>query len=324
MSSGKDTDPPAAGSSKDLPAEVEAALTLLEPGNTPEQILPACQALIDYTETFRDFRSQCPSSARAIQRKGFKLMEMKHPKLQARLARLALKVAGNMENIVSVTKLIFRLSKDESNDVLFIEEGLVDEVTCLLEASRQQELPADGKIFAVGVIKNSALNENSRVHMVHAGTVGVLARLLQEQEAAGAGGDRAAQLLVQITGALRNLSSASGDLLTTVQHDVKETGIFESLAWILESYVEHEELVLNISRMLHKLTLHMECREALIAVPHFVGGLLRTLVIVMHVFSCRLPHSTSGRCHTSTIWQLWFGFVSCSGMSLRVMAPLVL
>jgi len=42
--------------------------------------------------------------------------------------------------------------------------------------------------------------------------------------------------------------------------------------------VEHEELVLNISRMLHKLTLHMECREALIAVPHFVGGLLRTLV----------------------------------------------
>lgn len=74
------------------------------------------------------------------------------------------------------------------------------------------------------------------------------------------------------------MSSASGELLTTVQQDIKETGIFESLAWIVENYVSHEELVLNISRILHKLTLHMECREALIAVPHFVGGLLRTLV----------------------------------------------
>merc|ERR1711871_598523 len=262
-----------------MPPEVEAALSQLEPDHSPEQLLPACQTLIEYTDKFRDFKKQHPSHARAIQRKGFKLLELKHTQLQARLARLALHVAGNIDNIVSVTKLIFRLSKDEANDSLFIEEGLIDEVTALLEAHCTQELPVDGKIFAVGIIKNSALSERSREHMIHAGTIGVLANMLQQQESSTAGtGDRNAQLLVQITGALRNLSGATGDLLTTVQQDIAKTGIVERLAWILESFAEHEELVLNISRMLHKLTLNVECREAIIAVPHFVGGLLRTLV----------------------------------------------
>jgi len=261
-----------------MPTEIEAALDLLDPSNTPENILPAVQTLIDYAESFRDFRRQYPTEARAIQRKGFKLLELKNSKLQARLARLALKVAGNIDNIVSVVKLIFRLSKDEKNDKLFIEEGLIDEVTRLLELHGDTELPIDGKIFAIGVLKNTALSKSSQSHMVNSGTVGVLSNLLKQQENAGTSGDRGAQLLVQVTGALRNLSGCSGDALATVQSDITETGVFYRLAWILENYTAHEELIMNISRMLHKLTLNIECREALIAVPHFVGGLLRTLV----------------------------------------------
>jgi len=261
-----------------MPQEVAKALETLEPGIPPEVVMPACQMLIDYTESFRDFRSERPNDARAIQRKGFKLLESKHAPLQAKLARLALKVAGKVDNIVSVAKLIFRLSKDEANDKLFSEESLIDEVSILLEEGGSRELPADGKIFVVGTIKNAALSETNRTHMIHAGTISLLATLLEEHEKAGASSDRSAQLLVQITGALRNLSGASGDLQATVQHDMVATGVLERMAWILESFAEHEELVLNISRTLHKLTLNVECREAIIAVPHFVGGLLRTLV----------------------------------------------
>jgi len=263
---------------KPMPQEVIDALDQLEPNLDPQQVLAACQTLITYTETFQDFRAERPNDARAIQRKGFKLLESRHTGLQTRLARLALKVAGKVENVVSVTKLIFRLSKDEANDKLFAAEALIDEVSILLEEGGARELPLDGKIFVVGTIKNAALSEVNRTHMIHAGTVSLLARLLEEHEKAGASGDRSAQLLVQITGALRNLSGATGDLQATVQHDLVATGVLERMAWILESFAEHEELVLNISRALHKLTLNIECREAIIAVPHFVGGLLRTLV----------------------------------------------
>ena len=68
---------------KELPVEVESALALLDSGNNPEKILPGVTTLIDYAESFRDFRRQCPDEARAIQRKGFKLLEMKHSRLQA-------------------------------------------------------------------------------------------------------------------------------------------------------------------------------------------------------------------------------------------------
>merc|ERR1712100_789575 len=81
---------------KQMAAEVTSALTLLDPSTPPEKILEACQSLLDYADSFRDFRRQCPDEARAIQRKGFKLLEMKHNRLQARLSRLALKVAGNL------------------------------------------------------------------------------------------------------------------------------------------------------------------------------------------------------------------------------------
>jgi len=270
---------PPADKGKEMPAEVASALALLDPDHPPEIILSACQTLLDYADSFRDFRRQRPDEARAIQRKGFKLLEMKHNRVQARLSRLALKVAGNLDNITSVTKLIFRLSKDEANDVLFIEEGLIDEVTRLLELhGKEKELPIDGKIFAVGVLKNTALSKGSQAHMINSGIVGVLANVLQQQEESKGPGDRNAQLLVQVTGALRNISGCTGDLLTTVQKDMTEMGVFSRLAWIMENYSTHEELIMNISRMLHKLTLNPECREALISVPHFVGNLLRALV----------------------------------------------
>lgn len=265
-------------STSTMPRDVLVALEQLEPGLDPQLVLDGCQVLIDYCNTFQDFRAERPNDARAIQRKGFKLLESKHAGLQARLAKLALKVAGKLENVVSVTKLIFRLSKDEANDKLFQSEALIDEVSLLLEEGGARELPADGKIFVVGTIKNAALSETNRTHMIHAGTVSLLARLLEEFEKAGASGDRSAQLLVQITGALRNLSNASGDMQATVQHDMVATGVLERMAWILQTFAEHEELVLNIARTLHKLTLNVECREAIISVPHFVGGLLRTLV----------------------------------------------
>jgi len=267
------SDPPAPPA---MPAEVEAALAMLEPSNDPEVVLPACQTIIDYTETFCDFKKERPNDARSIQRKGFKLLEVKHAGLQARLARLALKVAGKVDNLLSVCKLIFRLSKDEENDTLFKEEGLVEEVLPLLET--EGRLPPDGHIFVVGIIKNVALSQGNRDRMVRVGIIGILANILKQLEGKGAVGDRGAQLLVQITGALRNLSSASGDTLASVQQDILATGVLERMGHILETYANHEELILNISRMLHKLTLNAECREAIIALPHFVGGLLRALV----------------------------------------------
>ena len=89
-------------------------------------------------------------------------------------------------------------------------------------------------------------------------------------------GDSLAQLLVQITGCLRNL--CAGDALPEAQNQFVEHRMFDILAWVLERFSRHEELVLNIVRALHKLTINVKCRKALTEAPMMVGQLLHTLV----------------------------------------------
>ena len=214
--------------------------------------------------------------SRAIQRKIFKLMDSKHAVLLGKLGTIALNVTSKVENITSVCKLLFRISKEESNDVVIGEAPLLRAL--LWVAGGVRGLSYECLIFIGGVFKNAALSSSNRRRLLALGLVQKLSAMLMmvQQGYKEEPGDSLAQLLVQITGCLRNL--CAGDALAEAQSQFIEHKMFDILAWVLERFSRHEELVLNIVRTLHKLTVNVGCRKALAEAPMMVGQLLHTLV----------------------------------------------
>jgi len=261
---------------KEMPGWLQNALDKLEPQSAEEDKLQACDAILEVISSEEDFRGTQASAARAIQRKIFKLMDSKTARLLGKLGTIALNVTGKMENITSVCKLLFRLSKEESNDTVIGDAALLRAFLKLLE--NVAELPYDCMIFIGGIFKNAALSSNNRRRLLQLGLIPQLAGLLKMVQSSykDEPGDSLAQLLVQITACLRNL--CTGDSLPEAQSQFVEHEMFDRLAWVLERFSRHEELVLNICRALHKLTINAQCRKALAKAPMMVGQLLHTLV----------------------------------------------
>eukprot|EP00658_Telonema_sp_P-2_P014551 TRINITY_DN15531_c0_g1_i19.p1 TRINITY_DN15531_c0_g1~~TRINITY_DN15531_c0_g1_i19.p1 ORF type:complete len:771 (-),score=188.37 TRINITY_DN15531_c0_g1_i19:75-2387(-) len=261
----------------ELPEWLEAALEKLDGSNQLDTRLSGCDTILDFLLEHQDveFRTAQPSMSRAIQRKVFKLMDAKEPAVLAKLGTIALNVTSKQENICSVCKLLFRLSKDEANDTVVGEPSLLRTVLGLSEG---HELSYECLIFIGGVFKNAALSGTNRRRLINLGLIQKLGRLLAavqkgyKQQPA----DSLGQLLVQITGCLRNM--CAGDALADAQQQFVEFNLFHYLAWVLERFSRHEELVLNIVRALHKLTLNASCRQSLAQAPMMVGQLLHTLV----------------------------------------------
>ncbi len=151
-----------------------------------------------------------------------------------------------------------------------------------------ESCPAQGSelTYLLGVLKNVSHSTENANWLVTQGALPIVVSVLEGVTCGGGafaegGGDAAlaaggsgdakhlGQVAVQATGVLRNLCLAKRHM-----QRVWASGAVDALLRVLPRMRRHQELGLNVARILAKLTLHEPARARFVAVPAYVGALL--------------------------------------------------
>ncbi|KAK7108771.1 armadillo repeat-containing protein 2-like isoform X1 [Littorina saxatilis] len=191
----------------------------------------------------------------------FRLLDVEDTRLLLKLARLilAMKVTGN--NLLQVCKLVFKIARNEKNDALFLEENILN---MLLDTIRSTDHVSccEALIYCVGAVKFLTGNADILKRLARLDCVKVFATLMHNinktNKENGKIGDQFGHILVQLAAALRNLADTSSGRDRFIAYNV-----VEGLAQLMESYPGDSDLMLYISRIFSKVTLHTDCCNAL-------------------------------------------------------------
>jgi hypothetical protein len=172
--------------------------------------------------------------------------------------------------MVTALRLLFSLSKKKTNDFLFRQERIVHTLLELLSGEGLEEgkkrakknkprrarvrFKLDVLTYATGTLKNiCTLDKENQAIMAQQGAITTLASMLNAaSNGKGPHEKQVAQLLVQITGTLRNLC---GDRKHFKQF--WNSRVVQTLCGLVCNFpMKHSELMLNIVRILSKLSLH--------------------------------------------------------------------
>ncbi|KAF4099616.1 armadillo repeat-containing protein 2 [Onychostoma macrolepis] len=212
----------------------------------------------------------------AILRTLFRLVDVGSDRLNLTLAKLilALSVSGN--NLLNICKLIFKISRNASNDALFLNGCILDSLLSLLHC---EDVWSKGEavLYCVGSLKllsgNSAL---SRL-LLSKGFIGVLLQLSKRlmhgpssisanitSHRSEAEGQRiiVGHILVQVTAALRNIADQSESRPSFLSNKA-----FSTLCLILENHRNDLDICIYVARIFSKLSTYTECCHALAETP---------------------------------------------------------
>ncbi|KAK3249599.1 hypothetical protein CYMTET_40976 [Cymbomonas tetramitiformis] len=214
----------------------------------------------------------------------FRIMDSPSVVLLMKSCILTIKVAEDSSTFKNTFKVLFRLSKDAKNDSLFRRERLLPLLVHFLEET-DKKMTLDVLVYVAGTLKNISSDSSNQKSLVKGGVLPVMMDLLQRrcshQSALSAGTDSApgtarpksatgrppstrsangtddvAQLAVQVTGILRNLAVYAGHAEQFMKADA-----IAALTSTIGRFVRHEELMLNVTRILSKLSMDDDCRR---------------------------------------------------------------
>ena len=227
----------------------------------------------------------------------YKLMKVNTPRLQLCVAKLILRIAaaaavqelqcgsvqGNSDDanrrhkqMVTALKLLFSLSKAKTHDKLFRKERILHTLLELLSGEAGEETkrrtrknkPRKARVrfkldiltYATGTLKNiCTIDKENQKLMAQQGAITTLGSMMSAacKGYKGPHEKQIAQLLIQITGTLRNLSTDKRHL-----KQFWTARVVQTLCNIICTFPKtHSELMLNIMRILSKLSLHAAGRS---------------------------------------------------------------
>eukprot|EP01105_Mastigella_eilhardi_P024960 TRINITY_DN6638_c0_g1_i1.p1 TRINITY_DN6638_c0_g1~~TRINITY_DN6638_c0_g1_i1.p1 ORF type:complete len:824 (+),score=202.25 TRINITY_DN6638_c0_g1_i1:104-2473(+) len=249
--------------------QVKRMLPLLDPGGKPTELASTCRELTtvlsDNDCSFR--QSQTAAHKQCVIRALGKLMNAKDPDLLVQLCKCHLLVTTSGAILTPVFKVLYFLSKDSANDERFAAENLIVHLLGFL-APTSRALQAEdvtGMLFASGALKHASANATVQKIILMQGTE-TLAELIKSDTLttltqlvpAETRDKKIAQLLVQITAVLRNISESAKTAKV-----VFVGPLLADLCALLGSHSQHSELAYNVSRILSKLSGIPECVQAL-------------------------------------------------------------
>ncbi|CAE8661374.1 unnamed protein product, partial [Polarella glacialis] len=164
--------------------------------------------------------------------------------------------------------VLFKYSQKEGHDADFLAERLIEPLIEVLESDSPSCNSTDLRVYIVGVLKNVSNDAGNQKFLAQRGAVGSLFRLLDGSRLTGS--SKEAQLLIQVTAALRNLAS------NQYKHFLQEDRL-NALTRVMALFPGHVELLTNIARTLAKLTLHNSACEALAKSDVHIRQIARTL-----------------------------------------------
>ncbi|XP_067273748.1 armadillo repeat-containing protein 2 isoform X3 [Pseudorasbora parva] len=235
----------------------------------------SCNGLHDALAEREMLGRQCKKRS-VILRILFRLIDVGSDRLNLTLAKLilALDVSGN--NLLNICKLVFKISRNASNDALFLTDSILDSILSLLQC---EDVWSKGEavLYCVGSLK--LLSGNSAISrlLLAKGFIGILLqlskRLMHGPSTASANvttprseGEGqsviAGHILVQVTAALRNIADQSESRPSFLSNKA-----FFTFCLILENYRNDLDICINLARIFSKLSTYTECCHALAEMP---------------------------------------------------------
>lgn len=235
----------------------------------------SCSGLHDALAERDMLGRQCKKRS-AILRTLFRLIDVGSDRLNLTLAKLilALNVSGN--NLLNICKLVFKISRNASNDALFLTDSILDSILSLLQC---EDVWSKGEavLYCIGSLK--LLSGNSAISrlLLAKGFIGILLQLSKRlmhgpsttsanvttQRSEGEGQRIiAGHILVQVTAALRNIADQSESRPSFLSNKA-----FFTLCLILENHRNDFDICINVARIFSKLSTYTECCHALAETP---------------------------------------------------------
>ncbi|KXZ44037.1 hypothetical protein GPECTOR_75g761 [Gonium pectorale] len=227
---------------------------------------------------FRDGSGVALTMREAIAEHVFRLMDSSNSELLMKACAVVLRVVKSRQPLLQAAKLLYRLSKDGQHDPLFRREGLLEPLLhslhIMVASARCSSNPANMHevggalaawplVYMSGTLKNISNEPSNQRSLIKLGALHVLAALLQQlAEQAKSGddtlSDSCGQVAVQASGVLRNLA-----VPTQNAQSFLAAGVLPALRAACSGMSTQVEVVLNVGRILSKLSLHEGCQAAM-------------------------------------------------------------
>uniref|UniRef100_A0A674A3H2 Armadillo repeat containing 2 n=1 Tax=Salmo trutta TaxID=8032 RepID=A0A674A3H2_SALTR len=195
----------------------------------------------------------------------FCLIDINSAQLNLQLAKLTLELNVSGKNLLNICKLIFKISRSESNDILFQNNSIIDSLLCVL---RCEDVCVSGEavLYCVGTLKFLSGNSALLRLLLAKDCVGVATLLIQKLHPLSQpdhtqftiGG----HIHVQLTATLRNLADLPESRPLFVSH-----GTLTELCLVLRHHHGDQDICTNIARVFSKLSSYSECCLVLAQTP---------------------------------------------------------
>ncbi|XP_057679197.1 armadillo repeat-containing protein 2 isoform X1 [Corythoichthys intestinalis] len=230
--------------------------------DSPEHLSDVCASLYDALAEAAMLGPHRCKKRSSILRTLFRLIDLNSPRLHMRVAELclALHVSGN--NLLNICKLIFQISRNEANDVLFQNNSVLDS---LLGLMLREDVHTCGEalFYCAGTLKFLSGNAVVVHLLLDKDCMGTASRFIQKLRMVDdAYVAIAGHILVQMTATLRNLSDH-----TEARPLFVSQSLISELCLVLQRYRTDRDVCTNVSRIFSKLSSYSECRLALAQTP---------------------------------------------------------
>ncbi|XP_054474521.1 armadillo repeat-containing protein 2 [Anoplopoma fimbria] len=192
----------------------------------------------------------------------FRLIDLDSAQLNLHIAKLSLALCVSGNNLLNICKLIFQISRSESNDILFQNNSITD---CILGILSNEDVFSSGEalLYCVGTLKFISGNSAILRLLLDKNCVGVAQKLIQRLcTAQDTNFTIAGHILVQLTATLRNLADHPDSRPLFISFS-----LLSELCVVLRHHRKDPDICTNISRIYSKLSSYSECRLALAQTP---------------------------------------------------------
>ncbi|NXW43303.1 ARMC2 protein, partial [Nyctiprogne leucopyga] len=181
----------------------------------------------------------------------YKLVDIDSDPLCLKLAKIILTMKVDGKNLLSVCKLAFKICRNEQNDYIIQNDGLLD---CLLEVLKTEDLHKNNEalLYCMGAIKCMSGNAVLLNEMVNKGAIEMLLQLMKQINNIKENDTcfiSLGHLLVQLTATLRNLVD-----LSLARHQLMCNGAVSELCVVLEQRLNDKDVCSYIVRIFSKLS----------------------------------------------------------------------
>ncbi|TKS75587.1 Armadillo repeat-containing protein 2 [Collichthys lucidus] len=226
-----------------------------------DRLCDLCDALYG-TLAEANMLGRCCKRRSGILRTLFRLIDLNSAQLNLHIAKLCLALCVSGKNLLNICKLIFQISRSESNDILFQNNSIIDLFLGILS---NEDVSASGEalLYCVGTLKFLSGNSAILRLLLDKNCIGVAQKLIQRLcTADDTNFTIAGHILVQLTATLRNLADHPDSRPLFISFS-----ILPELCVVLRHHHKDQDICTNISRIYSKLSSYSECRLALAQTP---------------------------------------------------------